>query len=620
MAAGSIEYWGDSSQLVSTAHRKFLAWFWKCCVIGSLILAVLSSVSLIRMSTYIVLFVGGMYCLHQIRMQRYRVASILAVFLPFGLVSLMLIGSGTLMMPAVTALPVIIVYGGWLLGRRSAILLVSLSVVLVAGVGLYVAQGGVTMLEPPVPLAYAATLSFYFLFAWGVGRLSEQSYAERTRQAEVYAFRDQLTNLPNRNLLLDRLAEEIRSCQQKGHFSALVLVDIKSFQLINNSAGHKAGDLLLQQVAQRLLLCGGHVESLARVGGDVFAFLCRDAGPTQQEAVFCVEGLVKKIFERFDQRFMIDNTSQHCDVALGASLFGKDTEDSIELLREVELAVSESKRTRGHTFSFYDKSLQELATQRATIEECIRQAVKQKQFELFYQPQFSGNRLVGVEALIRWQHPTKGMISPAEFIPVAEESGLIVAIGKWVLQEACSQIKLWQAHPQLSSITVAVNVSAAQIAQPDFSQQVQAIVAEAGILPERLKLELTESAFVMDAEEVVQKMRSLRAAGILFSLDDFGTGYSSLSYLKRLPLDQLKIDQMFVRDLLISDDDATIAKTIIHLAREFGLEVIAEGVETAEQRDLLKLYGCETHQGYLYSRPVKRTELEAFVESLSHAA
>ena len=426
------------------------------------------------------------------------------------------------------------------------------------------------------------------------------------------AYYDQLTKIPNRSLLLDRLGQEIRECRATGMRAALLLIDVLSFKLINNSLGHINGDQLLRQIAHRLAKCGGEAGTVARLNADIFALLLPNMGDTELATLTGVELAAQQIFSQFEQSFSLNGIAQHCNVAVGATVFGSEAETPESLLSEVELAVQEAKRQRDNTVKFYDPALQSLASRRAQIEESLRRAIEQKEFVLHYQPQLSRGRLVGLEALIRWQHPEKGMVSPGDFIPVTEETGLIIPIGDWVIREACEQIKQWATHPVLAGVTVAVNIATSQISSPNFVERVLNIIAQTNAPPQMLKLELTESALARDSDSVVERMRALRMAGIQFSLDDFGTGYSSLSYLKRLPIDQIKIDQSFVRDLLTDQDDAMIAKTIINLAIDFGMGVIAEGVETEAQQAFLERLGCHAFQGYLYARPMPARDLEAF--------
>jgi len=609
MGTQSIGHWGG---LPSAAHQGFVLWFWRVCILGSLLMLALGERVPFRMLSYGSMALVGVFCLYEIKRQRFKAASLLAVWLPFGLIAQTMFFGRSLMVPAVTVLPVIIMCGGWLLGQSTALWLLLGAVLMVSGVGIYQELGGEAAVIPPPPVRYVFILAIFYVLAWFVSRLAEQSYADRTRQVENFAFRDQLTHLPNRNLLLDRLDQEVRDCIADDHFSGFILINVKHFELINNSIGHCAGDRLLMQIADRLRSCEGASGTVARVGGDVFAILCRHLGETELEAAAALEPTVAQVYRLFDKAFFIDKLEQHCGVSVGATIFGPQAQAPVELLREAELATRESRREGGEAIRLYDRSLQELAFRRASMEESLRKALEQQQFELFYQPQMNHQRMIGVEALIRWRHPERGLVPPGEFIPVAEESGLVIPMGNWVLNQACNQIRVWQDDPEFSRISVSINVSAAQIAQSNFTEQVINAINNAGIAPERLKLELTESAFVQDANHIAEKMHVLRMSGVRFALDDFGTGYSSLSYLKRLPLDQLKIDQLFVRDQLSGSDGAIIAKTIINLGRDFGLEVIAEGVETEAQQNFLLQHGCHAFQGFLYSKPLPVTELENF--------
>jgi diguanylate cyclase (GGDEF)-like protein/PAS domain S-box-containing protein len=440
--------------------------------------------------------------------------------------------------------------------------------------------------------------------------ISRNSEAE----AEIHrlAFYDPLTQLPNRRLLLDRLQQAISASVRSGREGALLFIDLDNFKILNDTLGHDKGDLLLQQVAERLGACVRESDTVARLGGDEFVVMLEGLGAGAEMAASQARMVGEKILASLNRPFLLGEHKHHSTPSIGITVFG-DRQDSVdELLKRADFAMYQSKAAGRNTLRFFDPEMQAVVTARAGLEDALRQGLQDRQFLLHYQPQVDGGgRLTGVEALVRWQHPQRGLIPPAEFIPLAEESGLILALGHWVLETACRQLRHWAAQPELARLTVAVNVSARQFHHPDFVEQVLAILDQAGADPARLKLELTESLLLTDVEKVISRMAALKLRGVGFALDDFGTGYSSLSYLKRLPLDQLKIDRSFVRDVLSDANDAAIAKTIITLGQSLGLAVIAEGVETEGQRSFLAGHGCDAFQGYLFGPPVPAQTLEA---------
>jgi EAL domain-containing protein (putative c-di-GMP-specific phosphodiesterase class I) len=334
-----------------------------------------------------------------------------------------------------------------------------------------------------------------------------------------------------------------------------------------------------------------------------------------QEAATQTEVVGEKILAAINQKYQLGDIDHRSTASIGATLFYGHETSIDDLLKQADLAMYKSKETGRNTLHFFDPSMQTVVMERAALEAGLRLAIQEKQFVLHYQAQVVGyGRATGAEVLVRWQHPQRGMVSPAEFIPLAEETGLILSLGHWVLETACVQLVAWAARPEMAHLTVAVNVSARQFRQDDFVDQVVAILDHTGANPQRLKLELTESLLVDDVEDIIAKMMALKTKGVGFSLDDFGTGYSSLSYLKRLPLDQLKIDQGFVKNILIDPNDAAIAKMVIVLGESLGLTVIAEGVEIEAQRDFLARQGCHAYQGYLFSRPLPLDEFEEFAK------
>jgi predicted signal transduction protein with EAL and GGDEF domain len=372
------------------------------------------------------------------------------------------------------------------------------------------------------------------------------------------------------------------------------------------------GDQLLQQVAQRLKNCVRDVDTVARLGGDEFVVMLTDLSVDREHAAQLARQVGEKMLLSLNQPYGLGGQVCSSTCSLGATLFGADMQNAAELLKQADIAMYHVKAQHGNALCFFDPRMQAAISDRARLESDLRLALERQEFELYYQPQFAlDGQMVGAEVLLRWHHPLRGMVSPGEFIAVAEESELIVPIGQWVLRTACHQLSTWQADPRLAGLQLSVNVSARQFHQPDFVERVTLALLEWGVRPELLKLELTESLMLESVDECIAKMGLLKASGVQFSVDDFGTGYSSLAYLTRLPLDQLKIDQSFVRNLGVRHSDGQIVQTIIVMARSLGLEVIAEGVETQEQRELLAQYGCERYQGYLLARPAPAAALEA---------
>lgn len=433
-------------------------------------------------------------------------------------------------------------------------------------------------------------------------------------QIRTLAFFDPLTELPNRRLLMDRLQMAVLASQRHQHQAALMFIDLDNFKNLNDSLGHHCGDQLLQLVAQRLLTCIRESDTCARLGGDEFVVLLVDLGSHSLEAAQQAGAIGQKLLAALRQSYPLDTVTYHLTASIGITLFGGSQEETIdEPLKRADLAMYQAKASGRNTLCFFDPQIQANTAARLALEASLREALEQQQFVLHYQPQVDGaGRVTGAEALVRWIHPQRGLVSPAEFIPLAEETGLIVPLGQWVLETACHQLATWASHPNLGQLTVAVNVSELQFRQIDFVDLVLAALARSGARASLLKLELTEGLLVTEFEDVIAKMSALKVVGVGFSLDDFGTGYSSLAYLKRLPLDQLKIDQGFVRDILVDPNDAAIAHMVIVLAQSLGLAVIAEGVETTAQRDMLATQGCHAYQGYLFSRPLDIGAFEAW--------
>ena len=446
--------------------------------------------------------------------------------------------------------------------------------------------------------------------------ITERKKAEE--KIRELAFFDQLTGLPNRTLLLDRLRQAMTASSRDGSYGALLFIDLDNFKTLNDTLGHDMGDLLLKQAAQRLISSVRMGDSVARLGGDEFVLVLGGLGMSEREAAIDAEMVSEKVLAALNQPYRLGDVTHHCTASIGATLFSGHLTTIEDLMKQADLAMYKAKDAGRHTLRFFDPDMEVDVLNRAALEKDLREAVQEGQFLLHYQAQVVGEgRLTGAEVLVRWQHPLRGMVSPAEFIPLAEETGLILPLGHWVLETACAQLAAWASRPEMAHLTVAVNVSAHQFSQNDFVDQVLAVLNKTGANPQRLKLELTESLLVGNVQNTIEKMFALKARGVGFSLDDFGTGYSSLSYLRRLPLDQLKIDQSFVRDVLSDPNDAAIARTIVALAKSLGLGVIAEGVETEAQRDFLASSGCHAYQGYFFSRPLLLEGFEAFARRVA---
>jgi diguanylate cyclase (GGDEF)-like protein/PAS domain S-box-containing protein len=443
--------------------------------------------------------------------------------------------------------------------------------------------------------------------------ISERKASEE--RIQLLAFYDPLTELPNRRLLLDRLQQALASCARSGREGALLFIDLDNFKNLNDTLGHDIGDMLLQQVAQSLESCIREGDTVARLGGDEFVVMLLDLSEQPIEAAAQTESIGEKILVALSQPYQLHTHTYRCTASIGATLFKDHQQGTEELMKQADIAMYQAKKAGRNTLRFFDRQMQESISARVSLEGELQNALEFRQFHLHYQIQVdSAYRPLGAEALIRWIHPARGMISPAQFIPLAEENGLILPIGQWVLETACLQLKAWERHAHTRDLVLSVNVSAKQFHQTDFVAQVQAAMQSHAIDPKLLKLELTESLLQENIEETIAIMSALNETGIQFSLDDFGTGYSSLQYLKRLPLDQLKIDQSFVRDIGTDGSDIAVVRAIIAMARSLVLEVIAEGVETEEQRQLLLKNGCTQFQGYLFGKPLPIEQFEALLK------
>jgi len=424
------------------------------------------------------------------------------------------------------------------------------------------------------------------------------------------AFFDPLTQLPNRRLLMDRLQQALVSSQRSGRRGAVMFIDLDNFKLVNDSLGHDKGDELLREVGRRLASVLREGDTVARLGGDEFVVMLEDLTPRAGEAAAHCRRLGEKILAEISRSYELAGQSVAGSCSIGVTLFGEGPSSADELMKQADLAMYQAKAEGRNALRFFDPQMQTSVMAHMALDKDLRQALALGQLELLYQPQFKlDGRMVGAEALVRWRHPARGLVSPADFIPLAEETGLIVPIGQWVLTSACQALASWVDDPAREPLCLSVNVSGRQLRQPDFVQRILDTLADTGAPAHRLKLELTESLLLDNKEDTIHKMTALKAHGVGFSLDDFGTGYSSLAYLKRLPLDQLKIDQSFVHDVADDPKDAAIVRTVVALAESLGLNVIAEGVETPLQRDCLAAHGCTHYQGYLYGRPCPLQDL-----------
>ncbi|AVP59107.1 GGDEF domain-containing protein [Pulveribacter suum] len=432
------------------------------------------------------------------------------------------------------------------------------------------------------------------------------------RQIERLAFYDALTGLPNRRLLLDRLEHALANGLRRQGLGALLFIDLDNFKDLNDTLGHDMGDALLAQVAQRLQAGVRESDTVARLGGDEFVVMLENLGADAQQAGTCVEQIAAKLMAALNEPFVLAQQQHHSTPSVGATLFGQERCTVEELLKRADLAMYQAKAAGRNTLRFFDPAMQLAANERAQLEADLRLALARGELVVHLQPQMDEDtRLCGAEALVRWQHPERGLLGPAHFIPLAEQTGLIVPLGRQVLQAACRQLAHWAGHAAAQGLAISVNVSARQFRHPGFVQDVLQVAAQAGAPLHRLKLELTETLLLGDVEDTVARMRQLREHGVSFSLDDFGTGYSSLGYLKRLPLSEIKIDQGFVRDVLTDPNDAAIVHTILALARSLDLQVVAEGVETEGQLQFLQRHGCGGFQGWLFGRPCAIAPFEA---------
>lgn len=442
--------------------------------------------------------------------------------------------------------------------------------------------------------------------------ITERKIAEE--KIQHLAFYDPLTQLPNRQLLMERLQDVVTDETRQG---ALMFIDLDNFKVLNDTLGHQKGDLLLQEAARRLRSSVARGDLVARLGGDEFVILLEDRPDKRIDPATAARVVSERALATLGEPYVLAGITHHTTCSIGVTLFGRTPTSLGELLKQADLAMYDAKNAGRNTARFFDVEMLAVASAHAALAGDLRAAWRDKALQIEYQPQVGeGGSMTGVEALLRWDHPRRGTVPPSTFVPAAEETGLIIPIGHWVLEQACAQLAQWATRPERAHLEIAVNVSVRQFRHPDFVDEVMAAIGRFGIEPRKLKLELTESLLAEGIEVTVAKMGSLKEMGVRLSLDDFGIGYSGLAYLKRLPLDQLKIDREFVRDILTDPNDAAIARTIVGLARSLGLDVIAEGVENEVQRDFLARLGCTQYQGYLFCPPLPLARLESFMEGL----
>lgn len=433
-------------------------------------------------------------------------------------------------------------------------------------------------------------------------------------EIQQLAFYDSLTGLPNRRLLLDRLRDMVEAGAGSTTHGAILFIDLDNFKTLNDTFGHDLGDLLLQQVAQRLQAAVRKNDIVARLGGDEFVVML-DSGLEELEQIAASAKIVAdKILNTLHQPYILRGHEHDSSASIGVYLFDPTQDTVTEMLQRADLAMYHAKSAGRNEIRFFDPGMQSILARRSGMEVELRRALRKNEFVLHYQPQIrDDNSLRSFEVLVRWQHPERGMVSPAEFIGLAEETGLIVPIGLWVLEQACKKLVEWSSHPSTAGLSLSVNVSVRQFRFEHFVEQVLGMVAKTGADPHKLKLELTESLLVEDMESTIRKIKQLKASGLCFSLDDFGTGYSSLSYLRRLPLDEIKIDQSFFRNMLNDETDAAIVRTIVVLAQSLQLDLIAEGVENELQREFLIEHGCYVFQGFLFGRAMDEQQLQLYL-------
>lgn len=455
--------------------------------------------------------------------------------------------------------------------------------------------------------SHAGEITHYVASFTDISR--EQAFADRIQNLAYY---DPLTSLPNRRLFQERLSKALASLPRKSSGCALLFIDIDNFKDLNDTLGHDSGDLLLTLVATRLKDCLREYDTAARLGGDEFVVVLEELDHDPKRAAMQAGTVADKILKVLKQNYTLGNCDFRTTVSIGVTVFNSSDVPVEELLKQADIAMYASKMAGRDRMQFFNPDMQDSILENQKLRADLIHAVSRQQFDLHYQIQVNQNgQAVGAEALLRWPHPGRGLVSPMAFIPLAEQSGLILPIGQWVLETACKRLNFWATDSSTRELQLAVNISAHQFHDDAFVDQVCGLIDKYSVQPGRLKLELTESLLLDKAEETIEQMHRLKRSGVLFSMDDFGTGYSSLSYLSRLPFDQLKIDQSFVRNMNNNPADAVIVQTIIGMASNLGMTVIAEGVESGQQRDFLLVHGCTEFQGYLYGKPCPVSELEA---------
>jgi diguanylate cyclase (GGDEF)-like protein len=428
-----------------------------------------------------------------------------------------------------------------------------------------------------------------------------QQIRAANEEIRTLAFYDSITALPNRRMLIERLEDLMKPA---GRLRALLMLDLSNFKVLNDSLGHTVGDELLREVARRLTSSIREAETVARFGGDQFVVVLENLAAQEEQAAAQAETIVTRTLQAIRQPVVIAGHACQTSASVGITIFGSRQENVQEVLKQAEIALHQAKSVGSGTVRFFAPALQAAANARATLEADLHQALREGQFLLYYQPQWDGERLSGAEALVRWKHPTRGILAPGAFIALAEETGIIMPLGEFILKDACRQIAQWAHSPETASLTISVNISAHQFRQPDFVARVMEAIRTSGADPRRLKLELTESALVEDVHDVIEKMTLLNQEGLQFSLDDFGTGYSSLAYLSSMPLTELKIDKSFVQEIFLNSRISAIIEAIVSMGKALSLDIIAEGVESEGQRAALLSIGCNIFQGYLFSPPV----------------
>lgn len=453
-----------------------------------------------------------------------------------------------------------------------------------------------------------------------VGSIIDITQMKEAQEAiEKLVYFDPLTGLPNRRFLIDRLKQVMISSARSHNYAALLFIDLDNFKTLNDTLGHDQGDLLLQQVAARLTASIRKVDTVARLGGDEFVVILEELSKNQAKSASLTEKVSNKIIAELAKPYLLkDQQKYQSTPSIGVTLFHDHDVDLEELIKQADIAMYQAKKDGRNRYRFFNPEMQSFIIARSSLEASLKLAIIHNQLVLHYQPQVNIHRdIIGAEVLIRWQHPQLGLLPPSEFIPLAEETDLISPIGLWVLETVCAQLVMWQSHPVLKNLQIALNVCPKQFRQADFVAQIQGLITRYAIKPQQIKFELTENILVENLDTTIESMHALKKLGISFSLDDFGTGYSSLQYLKKLPIDQLKIDQSFVRDIVIDTNDQAIVRTIIAMAQALDLNVIAEGVETEKQQKLLEQFGCRTYQGYLYCKPIS---VEKFVDMVINSS